>query len=170
MHRRIIASFVGLFCMGLASVAQAESQYERGLYAGIGLELLRADIRGSDGGNDFNVTSRPLELIGRVGYHFLPWLAVEGFGGIGIHDDPNDGNIDNAETVRNGETELNYHVGAAIKPQYAIVFKETTQMTAYVVGGYSMYDLEGEARNLNNGSVQVDFSRDDNDFYYGAGI
>lgn len=170
MRLRIFASTAGLFCMGLVSVAQAENQYDRGLYAGVGLELLRADIRGTDNGNDFNVTALPLELIGRVGYHFLPWLAVEGFGGFGIHDDPNDGKIGGGTTVRDGDTQLNYHFGAAVKPQYAVVFRETTQISFYALAGYSVYDLEGEASNNNNANLDVDFSRDDNDYYYGAGI
>lgn len=174
MRLRIIASVSGIFCMFGAGIAQAQKAdvYERGFYLGAGLQLLRADIRGSDGGTPFNVTSYPLELVGKAGYHFFPWLAVEGFGAFGIHDDPNDGFVGNGQTVRSGETELKYHFGGAIKPQYSRVFKETTQMSVFALGGYSAYRLEGDANNNsnNNNNISVDFSRDDNAFYYGAGL
>ena len=170
MREKIIASLAGIVCISLSGVAQAQDDLDRGLYVGFGLELLRADIRGSDNGTPFRLTARPLTLVGRVGYHLFPWLSVEGFGSFGIHDDPNDGTIGTNETVRNGETNLNYHFGGAVKPQYTITFGEATNFTFYALGGYSAFDIDGDASNANNGSLQVDFDREDDDYYYGAGV
>lgn len=177
MRGRIIASVAGFCCLGAVGIAQAQDDestygaglYDRGLYAGVGLQLLRADIRGSDNGTSFSVDSLPLELLGRVGYQILPWVAVEAFGAFGIHDDPNDGRI-GAGRVRNGETELKYHAGIGIKPKYAFVFAETSQLAVFAQGGYSFYELEGDAFDSSNGNVGVSFSRDDDAPYYGVGL
>lgn len=143
-----------------------------GLYGGLGLEQFRVKARGSDDGTDFDITTRPVALTGRLGYNFLEWLSIEAHAAAGVHDDPNSGNIGSgAVTVRNGETELEYHAGVAAVPEYRFVYGGTTVITVFGLLGYNAVELEGQARNRNPSPPQsVSYSLDENGEYWGGGL
>lgn len=168
----VLAGVMGVVLgLGLSTAAQAQDETQRsGLYAGLGLELFNTDIKGTANGTPYSLTTRPLSVVGRVGYNFLPWLSVEGFGGTGIHDDKNDGRVGSNQAIRNGDTKLKYVFGGAIKPQYTYNFEGIRPITFYVVGGYATFKMEGDARNLNAGVNRIKFDREEDDFYYGGGI
>lgn len=166
-----LAGVVGIVLgLGLSTVAQAQEVSERGLYAGIGLELFDTHIKGSDNGTPYSLTTRPLSIVGRAGYNIIPWLSVEAFGGTGIHDDKNDGRVGNNQAIRNGDTKLKYVFGGAIKPQYSYNFEGIRPITFYLLGGYATFKLEGDARNTGAGVNKIKFDRDEDDFYYGGGV
>lgn len=144
-----------------------------GLYLGIGLEQFRIQAEGSDGGTEYDLTTRPVGLTGRVGYNFFEWLSLEGHASVGIHDDSNSGTVGaTQERVRNGETELKHHVGIAAVPEHRFVFGGTTVITVFGMLGYNSFEFEGEAQNdAGLGPAEtVDFTLDDSGEYWGGGL
>lgn len=171
MRHRKVAAASGMLALALATGSFAQDSKRPGLYVGLGLELFDLEVQGTDNGTDFDLQSRPLGIVGRVGYNIGEYVAVEAFASTGIHEDPNEGDIGVGGKSRSGETELKSIYGAAIRPQYTFTFGETTQLTTYLVGGYAQYDLEGSAGdNTASNNLRVDFTRDDSGEYFGGGI
>lgn len=173
MKTRAITQSLAAAALLSCSPVWSQQLEDPGFYAGFGIEILDAQISGDDNGVPFDIDTRPLMLFLRGGYHVFDWLALEAHAGTGIHDDPNDGDVGNELDVRNGETELKYLYGGAIKPQWRVNFNEEVgrTFTFYALAGVAQYEFEGNAQNRRNPpAVSVSYSLDDTTEYYGAGI
>lgn len=161
-----------IVCFGFASAAAAQDDHQEGLYAGLAIEQFRLVADGNFDGQDLTARSRPLGLTTRVGWNLLPWLGLEGFVSIGIHDDPNSGSFAGGGDVRSGETELKNAYGLAAKPRYNMTFGRSTTITLYALVGYSAYEYAGRltADNALGPPRTAEFSIDDSGEYYGGGL
>lgn len=158
----------GVAIMLSVGTANADEDDARGLFIGLGLESFNLDAAGTgDNGTSYDINTKPLGAVARVGFYLFPWLSLDVHGSTGIHDADNDGSVGGGQSVHSGDTELKYLYGVGVKPQWQF----SSGLSVFALGGYSKFKFEGKARDDTGLTPQsTSFTVDDDGGYYGGGI